>query len=419
MAPTTGCRPWPTAEAYGKINWVRPLTLTLALAVLVFTGASTALLLFDPRVNGADALRTGGLAAGSVVALYALWLNDRRRRVDEQRQELETRRQSLESERYTLEQQRQALEDRRTGNEYERAADERFARAVELLGHEADQVRIGAIHGLVGLARTTPSYTQTVLDVLCSYLRRPFDHPKWTEPNDAESIPAAATPEQERERTVRQTACKSLRTLLPGKEFVDPPIYHLDLIDAHLELIDLSDRVVGRVAAYSATFRHTVHFERAEFRGPLVLSGAVFLDRLRAEDAVFHERVAAQAVTFRRAVDFDRSECLDELDLREIHCEHFVSFEQARVLGSVDLRRAHFERGAHLRVREPVPTFALYKTTVTTKVNATLPHTLTIEPSERRGMGWLHSSGEHSAPAVPPSRLGARTPDYPDVRERG
>ncbi|QGK71772.1 hypothetical protein GIY23_21645 [Allosaccharopolyspora coralli] len=396
---------------------MRPLTLTLVLAVLAFTGTSTALLLFDPRVNGADALRTGGLAAGSVVALYALWLNDRRRRVDEQRQELETRRQTLESERYTLEQQRQALEDRRTGNEYERAADERFARAVELLGHEADQVRIGAIHGLVGLARSNPGYTQTVLDVLCSYLRMPFNHPKWTTPNDAESIPAAATPEQERERTVRQTACKSLRTLLPGKEFVDPPIYHLDLIDAHLELVDFSDRVVGRVAAYSATFRHTVHFERTEFRGPLALSGAVFLDRLRAEDAVFLERVAAQGVTFRREVNFDRAEFLDELDLREIHCEHFVSFERARILGSVDLRRAYFERGVHLRVREPVPTFALYKTTVTAKAPSTMPHTLTIGPSESRGLGWLHSSGEPPTLAVPPSRPGARTSDYRDVRE--
>jgi hypothetical protein len=29
---------------------------------------------------------------------------------------------------------------------------------------------------LVGLARSIPSYTQTVIDVVCSYLRRPFFH---------------------------------------------------------------------------------------------------------------------------------------------------------------------------------------------------------------------------------------------------
>ena len=66
----------------------RSLSSLVVLAVVVLIGVSLALLLFDPRTTGADALRTGGLAAGSVVALYALWLNDRRRRVEEKRQEL-------------------------------------------------------------------------------------------------------------------------------------------------------------------------------------------------------------------------------------------------------------------------------------------------------------------------------------------
>src|SRR6266536_1572171 len=102
-----------------------------------------------PVTDRADALKTGGLAAGSVVALYALWLNDRRRRVEEQRH---------------------ALESERAEHDRERVADERFARAVELLGHEADQVRVGALHALAGLARSRERYTQVVLDVLCGYL---------------------------------------------------------------------------------------------------------------------------------------------------------------------------------------------------------------------------------------------------------
>lgn len=54
------------------------------------------------------------------------------------------------------------------------------ARSVELLGNEADQVRGGALHALVWLADSTPRYKQTVLDVLCAYLRRPFTHPSYT-----------------------------------------------------------------------------------------------------------------------------------------------------------------------------------------------------------------------------------------------
>ena len=118
--------------------------ITMLMAVALF-GAVTALLLaLDSRTSGAEAVRTGGLVSAAVVALYALWLNDRRRRVAESRYELELN---------THEQDRA------------RVADERFARAVELLGHEADQVRVGALHALAGLARSRPTYAQTVLDV--------------------------------------------------------------------------------------------------------------------------------------------------------------------------------------------------------------------------------------------------------------
>ena len=75
-----------------------------------------------------------------------------------------------------VEEDRQVVEEERLRVEGGRISHERFARAVELLGNEADQVRVGAMHALVGLARSTPSYTQTVVDVLCSYLRRPYFH---------------------------------------------------------------------------------------------------------------------------------------------------------------------------------------------------------------------------------------------------
>ncbi|MGH3852408.1 MAG: hypothetical protein ACRDR6_02690 [Pseudonocardiaceae bacterium] len=96
------------------------LVLIILLAVALFGTVTAVLVSFDPRTSGAEAIRTGGLVSAAVVALYALWLNDRRRRVEESRHELE-----------------------RSSHEQDRArvADERVARAVELLGHEADQVR--------------------------------------------------------------------------------------------------------------------------------------------------------------------------------------------------------------------------------------------------------------------------------------
>jgi hypothetical protein len=118
---------------------------TIFSAIGMMAGVVGWLLVANQGAGLAEALRTGGLAGAAVVALYGLWLNDRRRRVEEGRQQLES----------------------------SRLDHERFARAIELLGNDADQVRVGALHALAGLARGTPSYTQTVLDVLCSYLRRP------------------------------------------------------------------------------------------------------------------------------------------------------------------------------------------------------------------------------------------------------
>lgn len=180
------------------------LSGTLAAAVAVTAGITGLVLALDPAAGLSEGLRTGGVAGASAVALYALWLNDRRRRTEEARQEVEEDRLRLESDRVT---------------------NERFARSIEMLGNEADQVRLGAMHALAGLARATPSYTQTVVDVLCAYLRRPFFHRAYeradfdTDRNDFADPAGARVPDtdaaEDRERQVRLTAQRVLRELLP------------------------------------------------------------------------------------------------------------------------------------------------------------------------------------------------------------
>ncbi|MCX2728703.1 pentapeptide repeat-containing protein [Saccharopolyspora sp. NFXS83] len=331
------------------------LVLTIALAVVVLAATSAGLLLFDQRSTGADALRTGGLAAGSVVALYALWLNDRRRRVEERRQELDQRRQELDQERYDLERRRQELEDRRTDHDRDRADDERFARAVELLGHEADQVRVGAMHALAGLARSRSYYTQTVLDVLCSYLRRPFDHPKWTLP---ELLPAgeppSIAPELERERHARQTAQRLIIELLPTRDEPDPPIYDLDLTRAWLERFNLADRVVGRVAAYRCRFRHTTNFSRAVFHGDVHFRDSVFLGRIRATSSEFRDTLELRGIRTLEPCDFDRARFARNVDLKRMSCARRWFVRDVEFGGAVDLRSARLDGGIELRPSAPV-----------------------------------------------------------------
>jgi hypothetical protein len=52
-----------------------------------------------------------------------------------------------------------------------------YTRAVEQLGHAEAPVRLGALYSLVSLAQDNPRRRQTVVDVLCAYLRMPYTPP--------------------------------------------------------------------------------------------------------------------------------------------------------------------------------------------------------------------------------------------------
>jgi hypothetical protein len=294
--------------------------------------------------EGADrgeALKTGGLAAGSVVALYALWLNDRRRRVDEDRQDLERRRQELESSR--------AEHDR------ERAADERFLRAVELLGSDADQVRVGALHALAGLARGRPEYTQDVLDVICSYLRRPFDHPRYAarrgeEPPPDEHAERKQWEEADRWLQVRLTAQRLIADLLPETDRPDAPAYDLDLHGATLEYFDVSGRVIGQLRARELNLYESNSFHHCEIRGAAWFTGSHCWGRLYLHDTVFADRSWFSRFTAGGVVDFARTRFEGDTKYATSTWAGPVSFRDAAFTRNVDFTKASFRDDLDLRV---------------------------------------------------------------------
>jgi glycerol uptake facilitator-like aquaporin len=49
-----------------------------------------------------------------------------------------------------------------------------YTKAVEQLGHDQAPVRLGAMYALERLAQDNPPRRQTIVDVLCAYLRMPF-----------------------------------------------------------------------------------------------------------------------------------------------------------------------------------------------------------------------------------------------------
>lgn len=259
----------------------RWLLAASVLAAVVVTVATTAVLvLVDPKQPKAEAVKTGGLAGGAIVALYALWLNDRRRRTEEARH----------------------------GMEGEKVADERFARAVELLGSEADQVRVGAMHALADLARTTPRYKQTVLSVLCAYLRRPFGHRALTaQPDDPDQAffgeERDVPPEDDHEMTVRMTAQRLITDLLPWGRDPDRTPYQLDLTGAKLVHFRLEGRRFGRLVARRARFYGTTAFREVELTKPALFSGAEFHGRVDFRDGRFEGGISLQDARFDSKLD--------------------------------------------------------------------------------------------------------------------
>ncbi|GAA0649436.1 pentapeptide repeat-containing protein [Kutzneria viridogrisea] len=255
-------------------RWARMVWLpTCILAFAVLAAVTGWLRLVEPGASHVEALKTGGLAAASVVALYGLWLNDRRRRVEERRQE---------------------QEDLRIAHDRERVADERFAKSVELLGHAGDQVRLGAMHALANLARSRREYTQTVLDVLCAYLRRPF-----------------ALGEDDLEKQVRLTAQRLVGALLPAAGS-DGPDYDLDLTGATLEYLDLSGRRIGELTMRRANLHQATALYEAEIRGPAWFTAATAHYRFVAHRTTFHDKAWFSGFVAVGPADFSGARFLGE-----------------------------------------------------------------------------------------------------------
>jgi hypothetical protein len=304
--------------------WSSRLIATMLLAFGALAGVTGWLL---PVADRADALKTGGLAAGSVVALYALWLNDRRRRVDEERQ--------------LLENARQELENARVSHERERAADERFLRAVELLGHDADQVRVGALHALAGLARSRPSYTQDVLDVICSYLRRPFEHPEYvTARGDNATVPDLA--ESDRWLVVRLTAQRLLADLLPHVDAEDAPAYDLDLTGATLEYCDLSYRVIGQLRARNMKLFQSNSFHHCVIHGKVWFTNTESWGRLYLHTMEFHDKAYFSRMRLHDIVDFSRTVFHEDTRFENTTFESPTHFDDTVFEGKADFSTTTF-----------------------------------------------------------------------------
>jgi hypothetical protein len=151
-----------------------------------------------------------------------------------------------------------------------RVYNERFGSASAQLGNEKSAVRLAGVYALAGLADDWEEQRQVCVDVLCAYMRLPYD------------IESAAAGESEVRRTIMRTIAEHLRDDSYSRQTVSWQGLELDFTGAVLEgtsfvranfkdTVALFDRAVfkgRRTTFHKARFeRSTIFFRRAIFEG--------------------------------------------------------------------------------------------------------------------------------------------------------
>ncbi|MBN6051045.1 pentapeptide repeat-containing protein, partial [Nonomuraea sp. RK-328] len=174
---------------------------------------------------------------------------------------------------------------------------ERFATAASQLGHDSPAVRLAGVHALAGLAddAPTPELRQTMIDVLCAYLRIPYAPDPGEDGDPAEHLHFAGL------REVRHTIIRLITAHIRENASVSWQGHDFDFTGVVFDGGDFSDAVFsgGKVNFGSARFTDgTIIFARAQFRSSVSFDGTLFSGGF----VTFARAVFADGtVTFRRA----------------------------------------------------------------------------------------------------------------------
>jgi uncharacterized protein YjbI with pentapeptide repeats len=205
----------------------------------------------------------------------------------------------------------------------QRRITELYTKAADQLGNERASVRLAGLHALECLAQITPDQRQTIVDVICAYLRMPYTSPDDQPP--AEDAPAEAHTryeDQRQELQVRLTAQRILGAHL-RPELADAfwTGIDLNLTQAHLHTLDL-------------TYCHvrTAQFDKANFDGDAEFVGAHFYENVRFNGAHFRGDAVFNKAHFHGEALFDD----------ETHFDRAARFSEAHFVGTAWFDKAHF-----------------------------------------------------------------------------
>ncbi|MGW6445167.1 pentapeptide repeat-containing protein [Lentzea sp. NPDC055074] len=326
-----------------KVLSTRTIVWFGVVLVVVGAGVAAALLLAYGTGTEADKARLDAIkTAGTIVigtgGAAALWLAARR----QQAAEIALRQKDIDQ----AHQEQDAAERRIT---------ELYTKAVEQLGSEKAPVRLGGMYALERLAQNVPDQRQTIVNVLCSYLRMPFQSPA-----DEQAGLTGDRAENERriqEREVRLTAQRIItKHLHPGGDADHPAEIFwenidLDLTGATLTELDLENCRVRTADFGEATFEGTASFGGATFEGTAWFGRATFgyarfgeatFERFAGFGSATFEDAWFGGATFEEGVGFDRATFKGSATFGGAMFED-ASFDEATFEGGTGFGEATFE----------------------------------------------------------------------------
>jgi hypothetical protein len=262
----------------------------------------------------------------------------------------------------------------------ERRITELYTKAVEQLGNDKAPVRLGGLYALERLAQDNPAQRQTIVNVICAYLRMPFapEAPTGKPKLEAAEAPKVAAAEivmspetlsdkWQQERQVRLTAQRILADHLridwfegqPAPGPVGPefwPDMRLDLTGA--TLIDLNFyRVVaadarfagamfiGTAQFYEATFGAS-SFQAAKFTQEAAFSRASFKGHADFSKAAFAGKSWFSQASFGPDADFNDASFNGDAMFYGTHFDDTAEFQLTTFSGDAMFAGATFDSSA-------------------------------------------------------------------------
>ncbi|MGV9327211.1 pentapeptide repeat-containing protein [Streptosporangium sandarakinum] len=265
----------------------------------------------------------------------------------------------------------------------ERRVTDLYTKAAEQLGHEAAAVRLAGLYALERLAQDNPGHRQTIVNVICAYLRMPYTPPEPAPDPERDrkaalqaarrryraaragiSLPAEPAPQEragdrEGEVQVRLAAQRILAAHLRDEHPADqrstlpaaPAFWEgmrLDLTGATLIDFDLTGGHVTEALFNKATFIGFTRFDAATFTKNAEFRKATFTENVRFTRATFTKNAWFVMATFTEGAGFIRTTFTGNAWFAGATFTESAGFDEATFTGNAWFAGATFTKAAGL-----------------------------------------------------------------------